>query len=98
MNVILGITALFLFLLGILGFLVRRNPLVMFMSIELMLNAVNLGLVTLGRIFQSIDAQILTIFIIIVAAAEVAVGLGILVVLFAGRDDVDVDNINLMKG
>ena len=98
MTSFIGVTAIILFVMGIAGFLIRLNPLVMIMSIELMLNAVNLGLVMLGRVFQSVDAQVLAFFIIVVAAAEVAVGLGILVTLFSGRDDVDADNINLLKG
>ena len=98
MTIFIGITAMILFVMGVAGFLIRRNPLVMFMSIELMLNAVNLGLVMIGRVLQNIDAQIIAFFIIIVAAAEVAVGLGILVTFFAYKDDVDVDSVDLMKG
>jgi len=98
MSLLLGFTAITLFIMGIAGVLMKRNPLVMFMSIELMLNAVNLGLMTIGRANESIDAQIITIFIIAVAAAEVAVGLGIIVTLFSDRDDVDVDKINMLKG
>lgn len=98
MIAVLGITSILLFTMGIIGFLIRRNPLIMFMSIELMLNAVTLGIMLFGRIYQDVNAHVLTIFIIIIAAAEVAVGLGILVTLFTDRDDVDVDKINLMKG
>ena len=98
MIAILGITSILLFTMGVAGFLIRRNPLVMFMSIELMLNAVNLGIMLFGRIYQNVNAQVLVIFIIIIAAAEVAVGLGILVTLFTDRNDVDADNIDLMKG
>ena len=98
MTSLIGITSVLLFVMGVTGFLIRRNPLVMLMSVELMLNAVNLGLVGIGRLHQNIDSHILVLFIIAVAAAEVAVGLGIIVTLFTGRDDVDVDNIDLMKG
>jgi len=95
---VLGITAMLLFVFGMAGVLLKRNPLVMFMSIELMLNAVNLGLMIISRASGHVDAQVLTIFLITIAAAEVAVGLGIIVTLFSDRDDVDVDNINLLKG
>lgn len=98
MSLFIGITSILLFTMGIMGVLIRRNPLVILMSIELMLNAVNLGLILTGRIFQNLDAQILIIFIIAVAAAEITVGLGILVTLFTRRDDFDVDRINLFKG
>jgi NADH-quinone oxidoreductase subunit K len=98
MNYLLGITATLLFIFGIAGVLLKRNPLVIFMSIELMLNAVNLGLMIISRTTQKVDAQILTIFLITIAAAEVVIGLGIIVTLFSDRDDVDVDNINLLKG
>jgi len=98
MIVFLGITAMLLFTFGIAGVLLKRNPLVIFMSIELMLNAVNLGLMIISRTKGRVDAQVLTIFLITVAAAEVVIGLGIIVTLFSDRDDVDVDNINLLKG
>jgi NADH-quinone oxidoreductase subunit K len=98
MSLLIGITSILLFTMGIMGVLIRRNPLVILMSIELMLNATNLGLILTGRIFQNLDAQILIIFIIAVAAAEISVGLGILVTLFMRRDDFDVDRINLFKG
>ena len=98
MTVLLGITTVLLFIMGTAGVLLKRNPLVMFMSIELMLNAVNLGLMGISRATGIIDAQILVIFLITVAAVEVVVGLGIIVILFSDRDDVDVDNINLLKG
>jgi NADH-quinone oxidoreductase subunit K len=98
MIILLGITALILFFMGIAGFLIRRNPLVMLMSIELMLNSVNMGLIMLGRIFQNMHAQVLMIFVIVVAAAEIVVGLAILVTMFSDRDDFDIDNIDMMKG
>lgn len=94
----LGFTALALFIMGIAGVLIKRNPLVIFMSIELMLNAVNLGIMIIGRANEKVDAHIITIFIIAIAAAEVAVGLGIIVTLFQDKDDVDVDKINMLKG
>lgn len=98
MNILLGITAILLFMMGVAGFLLRRNPFVMLMSIELMLIGVNLGLVTIGRILQNVNAQILVLFIIAVAAAKIVLGLGIIFALFSNRDDVDADNINLLKG
>ena len=98
MNQIIGITAILLFVMGIFGVLIRRNPLVVLMAIELMLNGVNLGLILTGRIFQTVDAQILIIFIIAIAAAEISVGLGILVTLFMRRSDFDIDKINILKG
>jgi NADH-quinone oxidoreductase subunit K len=98
MNLVIGITSILLFTMGVMGVLIRRNPLVVLMSIELMLNAVNLGLILAGRIFQNLDAQILIIFIIAIAAAEISVGLGILVTLFMRRGDFDIDRINLFKG
>ena len=98
MSSIIGVTAIILFFMGIAGMLLKRNPLVMFMSVELMLNAVNLGLMTIGRGMRTVDAQVLVIFIIAIAAVEVAVGLGIIVTLFSDRDDVDVDNISTLKG
>jgi NADH-quinone oxidoreductase subunit K len=87
-----------LFSIGAVGVLVRRNPLIMFMSIELMLNAVNLAFVGFSRYLQSIDGQVFVFLILTVAAAEVAVGLAIIVALFRTRQVVNVDDANTLKG
>jgi NADH-quinone oxidoreductase subunit K len=87
-----------LFSIGAVGVLVRRNPLIMFMSIELMLNAVNLAFVGFSRYLQSIDGQVFVFLILTVAAAEVAVGLAIIVALFRTRQAVNVDDANTLKG
>ncbi len=87
-----------LFSIGAIGVLVRRNPLIMFMSIELMLNAVNLAFVAFSRYLNSVDGQVFVFLILTVAAAEVAVGLAIIVALFRQREKVDVDEVNELKG
>ena len=86
------------FAIGIVGVLVRRNALVIFMSIELMLNAANLAFVAFARELRSLDGQVFVFFVMTVAAAEVAVGLAIIVNLFRLRETVFVDQINLLKG
>jgi NADH-quinone oxidoreductase subunit K len=85
-----------LFTIGALGVLIRRNPLIIFMSIELMLNAANLALVTFSR--DSFDGQIFVFFVIAVAAAEVAVGLALIVQIFKNRHSINVDEMNTLKG
>ncbi|MDI7276234.1 MAG: NADH-quinone oxidoreductase subunit NuoK [Anaerolineae bacterium] len=87
-----------LFLIGAVGVLVRRNVLVIFMSIELMLNAANLALVAFGGRWQSLDGQILALLVMAVAAAEVAVGLALIVTLFRHQGTTDVDEVSLLKG
>ena len=87
-----------LFCIGVVGVLVRRNALVIFMSIELMLNAANLAFVAFARNLNSLDGQIFVFFVMTVAAAEVAVGLAIIVNVFRLRETVFVDEINLLKG
>ncbi len=87
-----------LFSIGTVGVLVRRNPLIMFMSIELMLNAVNLAFVAFSRYLQNLDGQVLVFLVLTVAAAEVAVGLAIIVALFRSRATVNVDEANSLKG
>ena len=87
-----------LFTLGVLGVLLRRNGIVVFLSIELMLNAVNLTLVTFAQGFGDVDGQILVFFVMAVAAAEAAVGLAIVIALFRNRETVNVDEINLLRG
>ena len=86
-----------LFAIGVAGVLIRRNAIVVFMCIELMLNAVNLTFVTFSRLLGSIDGQVVVFFSLAVAAAEVVVGLGIIVAIFRDRATTDVDQINLLK-
>jgi NADH-quinone oxidoreductase subunit K len=86
-----------IFTIGVLGFLVRRNILIMFMSIELMLNAVNLAFVALSRQLSSLDGQVVVFLVMTVAAAEAAVGLAIIICLFRNKKSVNVDDFNLMK-
>jgi len=92
------VLSMILFSLGIAGVTTRRNPILIFMSIELMLNAVNLSLIAFGRYLGDAGGQMLTIFVMAVAAAEVSVGLGILIAIFRTKDDVDVDVLNGLKG
>jgi NADH-quinone oxidoreductase subunit K len=87
-----------LFCIGVVGVLVRRNALVIFMSIEIMLNAANLAFVAFAHQMKSLDGQVFVFFVMTVAAAEVAVGLAIIVNVFRLRETVFVDEINLLKG
>ncbi|MEJ5224960.1 MAG: NADH-quinone oxidoreductase subunit NuoK [Anaerolineales bacterium] len=87
-----------LFSMGVLGVLVRRNSLVIFMSIELMLNAANLAFVAFARIFNQLDGQIFVFFVMTVAAAEVAVGLSLIVSIFRSRNTINVDDLSTLKG
>ncbi len=87
-----------LFTLGTLGVLIRRDPLIIFMSIELMLNSVNLTFVTFSRYLSSPDGQIFVFIIMTVAAAEVVVGLALIVSIFQTRQRIDVDELDEMKG
>jgi len=86
-----------LFTIGVIGVLTRRNAIVIFMSIELMLNAVNLSLIAFSKQLNSLDGQIFVFFVMVVAAAEVAVGLALIVAIFRIKESVYVDEINLMK-
>jgi len=86
-----------LFSIGVAAFLIKRNIITVFMSIELMLNAVNLTFVTLGRMMHALDGQIAVFFVLVVAAAEVVVGLAIIVAIFRRRASADADQINLLK-
>jgi NADH-quinone oxidoreductase subunit K len=92
------ILSLVLFLIGMLGILIRRNLLVLFMCIELMLNSVNLALITFSRVFQNLDGQILTFFVITVAAAEATVGLAIILLVYRSRKVVEIDKLKSMRG
>jgi NADH-quinone oxidoreductase subunit K len=87
-----------LFAIGALGLLVRRNVLVMFMCIELMLNAANLTFVTFSRMLNDIAGQVLVFFVLVVAAAEVVVGLGIVVAIFRRRTGTTADDLHSLKG
>ena len=86
-----------LFFIGVFGVLYRRNLIVMFMSVELMLNAVNLSFVTFARYTQSMDGHVIAFFIMALAAAEAAVGLAILVMVFRNKATVQADDLNLMR-
>lgn len=86
-----------LFTIGAVGVLVRRNAIVMFMSIELMLNAVNLSLVAFSRMHGSLDGQVLAFFVMVVAACEVVIGLAIIMAIFRTRRSASVDDANLLK-
>jgi NADH-quinone oxidoreductase subunit K len=86
-----------LFAIGVIGVLIRRNVIVMFLSIELMLNAVNLALVALGRRMGSMDGQVIVFFVMTVAAAEAAVGLAIIISMFRNRETVNADELNLLR-
>lgn len=86
-----------LFTIGASGVLIRRNAIVLFMCVELMLNAANLALVTFSRLHGNLDGQIIAFFTMVVAAAEVVVGLAIIVAVFRTRHSASVDDSNLMK-
>lgn len=87
-----------LFIVGAVGVLIRRNALVIFMSIELMLNAANLSFVAFARLYENLNGQIFVFFIMTVAAAEVAVGLALIVAIFKSKHSIDVDQLNSLKG
>ena len=91
------VLAAMLFSIGIAAFLIKRNVITIFISIELMLNAVNLSLVTFSRINGSLDGQIMAFFVMVVAAAEVVVGLAIIMSIFRTRRSASVDDANLLK-
>lgn len=91
------ILSVILFTIGTVGFMVRRNAIVAFMSVELMLNACNLALVTFSRVHGNLHGQVASFFVMVVAAAEVVVGLAIIVAIFRTRRSASVDNANLLK-
>jgi NADH-quinone oxidoreductase subunit K len=93
----LGLAAM-LFSIGAVGLLVRRNVLVMFMCVELMLNAVNLTFVTFARMLNDIGGQVVVFFVLVVAAAEVVVGLAIIVSIFRRRTEATADDVSLLRG
>ncbi|HXW00151.1 MAG TPA: NADH-quinone oxidoreductase subunit NuoK [Anaerolineae bacterium] len=87
-----------LFVIGALGVLLRRNTIIIFMSVEMMLNSANLAFVAFARHLGDLDGQVLVFFVITVAAAEVAIGLALIVTIFRSRKSINIDDINLMKG
>jgi len=93
----IGLSAI-LFAIGAMGVLIRRNSIVIFMSVELMLNAANLAFVTFARVYQAMSGQIFVFFVMTVAAAEVAVGLALIVAIFRTKQSIDVDQMNSLKG
>ena len=86
-----------LFGLGVIGFIFKRNIITIFMSIELMLNAVNLAFVAFSRALNKLDGQVFVLFVIVVAAAEAAVGLGIIIVIARNRQSLNVERVDLLK-
>lgn len=86
-----------LFTIGVMGVLLRRNTIIIFMAVELMLNAVNLSFVALARHLGSMDGQLIVFFVMSVAAAEAAVGLAIILSVFRGKETVNADEFNLMR-
>jgi NADH-quinone oxidoreductase subunit K len=97
MNWYIALSAI-LFVIGAMGVLLRRNAIIVFMSVELMLNAANLLFVAFAHYLGDLDGQVLVFFVITVAAAEVAVGLALLVTIFRSKRSINIDEINLMKG
>ena|SRR5689334_4149888 len=87
-----------MFTIGAIGVLIRRNPLIIFMSIELMLNAVNLSFVAFSKFLNTADGQTFVFLILTVAAAEVVVGLALIVSIFRTRRNIDVDDMNILRG
>jgi len=92
------IVSALLFTIGSIGVLVRRNPLVMFMSIEVMLNAVNLSFIAFAHFLNSVDGWMFVFLVLTVAAAEVVVGLAIIVSIFRARQSINVDDLSSLKG
>jgi NADH-quinone oxidoreductase subunit K len=91
------VVAAALFVLGVIGVLTRRNVVIVLMSIELILNAVNLNLVAFSHMWGNLGGQVFAIFIVVDAAAEAAVGLGILIAFFRNKETVNIDEVNLLK-
>ena len=92
------ILSVIIFSIGIMGVLFRKNAIIIFMSIELMLNAVNLSLVGFSRYYNSVDGQVFVFLIMTLAAAEVAVGLAIIVSLFRNKQTINIDEMNILRG
>jgi len=91
------ILALILFTIGVIGVLIRRNAIIVFMSIELMLNSVNLVFVSFSSFLGSTNGQIFVFFVMTVAAAEAAIGLAIIIALFRNKETINIDEINILK-
>jgi NADH-quinone oxidoreductase subunit K len=89
--------ATILFAIGTAAVLLRRNAIIVFMGVELMLNATNLAFVTFARVYGTLDGQVIALFVMVVAAAEVVVGLAIIMAIFRSRRSASVDNANLLK-
>ena len=87
-----------IFTLGVIGVLTRRNAIIVFMCIELMLNSVNLSLVAFARFLDSMDGQIAVFLVMTVAAAEVAVGLALIVAIYRKKDSINIDDFHIMQG
>jgi NADH-quinone oxidoreductase subunit K len=87
-----------LFIIGAVGFLIRRNAILIFMSVELMLNSANLAFVAFARYHQAIEGQIFVFFVMAIAAAEAAVGLALIVAIFNNKKSINVDEISALKG
>ena len=87
-----------LFMIGVAGVMMRRNIIIIFMSIELILNAVNINLVAFSRLYGDVAGQVFALFVIAIAAAEVGVGLAIVLVIYRNRRSIDLDDVDLMKG
>ena len=92
------ILSIVIFSIGIMGVLFRKNAIIIFMSIELMLNAVNLSLVGFSRYYNSVDGQVFVFLIMTLAEAELAVGLAIIVSLFRNKQTINIDEINILRG
>jgi|TARA_B100000678_G_scaffold105639_1_gene88527 NADH-quinone oxidoreductase subunit K len=92
------ILSIIIFSIGIMGVLFRKNAIIIFMSIELMLNAVNLSLVGFSRYYNSVDGQVFVFLVMTLAAAEVAVGLAIIVSLFRNKQTINIDEMNILRG
>lgn len=90
--------SLILFALGCIGIMRRKNLLMLFFSTEILLNAANISLVAISKYYHNLDGQIFALFIIAIAASEVAVGLGLLILLYRKKKSLDLDNLNTMKG
>ena len=92
------ILSIVIFSIGIMGVLFRKNAIIIFMSIELMLNAINLSLVGFSRYYNSVDGQVFVFLVMTLAAAEVAVGLAIIVSLFRNKQTINIDEMNILRG
>ena len=92
------VLAAIVFTIGVIGVLTRRNIIIIFMSIELILNSVNINLVTFSHMWKNVVGQVFAVFVVTIAAAEAAIGLGIIIALFRNKETVQADEIDLLKG